>query len=258
MTNSQNANNNQNQQQNNQQGSLLRRVANNNNVNNTNNNQNQLTNNQNNNQNNNNSLRSRFGNGNRFGNNQQPMKPTWTITPMADAGVKFMFQGIGDPLFRVLGTPIDKSFTDVNGFVEKLMSDDELCQRLTDRLDEAWEVYDFSGAVMMHPLRKNTEEAFTLPLMPIEPEPQENADNANNDNNFTPPVPPAPIASPFQMYRAVDASFVLNILGRVRGNVLVEGTPLALEAGFLNQSYICDDPRIIELALATSAIMEAG
>lgn len=137
MANNQNAtNNNQNQQQ----GSLLNRVANNKNAN---NNQNQLTNNNTNN-NNNNPPRSRFGNGNRFGNNkQQSTKPTWTITPMRDAGIKVAFQGIGDPLFRILGKSLDISLSDVKILVERLEGDDDLCQQLIDKLDEAWEVYDF-------------------------------------------------------------------------------------------------------------------
>jgi hypothetical protein len=252
MANNQNANNNN---QNQQQGSLLNRVANNKN---TNNNQNQQTNN-----NNNNTPRSRFGNGNRFGNNRQPEKPTWTITPMRDAGIKIAFQGIGDPLFRILGRSLDKSLSDVKILVERLDGDDELCQQLITKLDEAWEVYDFRGAVMMHVVRKNIQEAFTLPIMPIvEPEPQEDTENTENadDNNGNLKTPQwlqlQSTPSPYKIYRAVDATFVLNILGRVRGNILVEDTPLALELGFLNQAYICDDTRIVELALATGAIEE--
>ena len=96
-------------------------------------------------------------------------------------------------------------------------------------------------------------------VMPIlEPEQQE-GENDNNNNNGSLPGRSAfspPAKSPYLSYRAVDATFVLNILGRIRGSVLVDETPIALEAGFLSQAYICDDPRVIEMAIATGAIEE--
>lgn len=249
MSNNQNNTNNQN---NNQQGSLLRRVNNTtNNQQNTNNQNNQ----NNNNQQNNNALRSRLSNQNQ---NQQPAKPSWTITPISGMGVKFSFQGIGDPLYRILGTPLDKSLTDIDCFVAKITDDESLMVQLMEMLDEAWLTYEFRGAAMMHPVRKNIEQAFMLATTPIIDTTQQNNDNDANDNN----TPPPPIATPntpapYESCRAVDALFVLNILGRVRGTVLVEETPIALEAGFLHQAYICDDPRIVDLALATGAIEEA-
>jgi len=253
MSNNQN-NNNTNNNQNQQQGGLLNRVNNGNN-----NNQNQQQNNQNNN-NNNNSLRSRFGNNNnRFGNNNNaPAKPTWTITPMGMAGVKIAFEGIGDPLFRILGTSLDTKMNDATALVERIDEDDSLRQELISTLDKAWQSYGIGGAIIMHPVRKNIQDAFVMGVMPVpEPEQQDNENENNNTGNlpgrnpFSPPV-----KSPYSAYRAVDATFVLNILGRIRGSVLVDETPIALEVGFLNQAYICDDPRIVEMAIATGAIEE--
>jgi len=37
---------------------------------------------------------------------------------------------------------------------------------------------------------------------------------------------------------------------------VVANTPLALEAGFLQQSFLCDDPRIVAIARATGCIQE--
>jgi hypothetical protein len=241
MTHNQNVNNNQPQ---NWRSRL-------NNTSSTNANQNQPANNQ---TNNNNSLRSRFANNNKT----QKSKPTWTITPMRDVGVKIGFQGIGDPLFRILGTPLDKSLSDVTALVDKLTEDEALYQQLFDKLNDVWEAYDFRGATMMHPIRSNILTAFTSPVLPIiEPEPVDDVENTDNSNNVPPlPVKPKIIASPYKVYRAVDTTFVLNVLGRVRGNVLVQDTPLALEMGFLNQSYICDDIRLVDLAIATGAIEE--
>lgn len=250
MSNNQNNTNNQN---NNQQGSLLRRVNNTtNNQQNTNNPNNQNNNNQQN--NNNNGLRSRLSNQNQ---NQQPVKPSWTITPIGRVGVKFSFQGIGDPLYRILGTPLDKSLTDIDGFVAKITDDESLMEQLMEMLDEAWLTYEFRGAAMMHPVRKNIEQAFMLATTPIIDTTQQNNDNDANNNNTPPPIATPNTPAPYGSCRAVDALFVLNILGRVRGTVLVEETPIALESGFLHQSYICDDPRIVDLALATGAIEEA-
>lgn len=251
MANNQNNANNNNQNQ--QQGSLLRRA------NNTTNNQNQ----QQNNQNNNNSFRSRLGqnNNSRFGNqnqnqqqNQPPPKSAWTITPMGDVGVRFAFQGIGDPLFRILGTPLDKSLKDVESFVNRLEDDETIQEQLIAKLDEAWMTYDFSGAAIVHPIQQNILNAFTQPTMPVLMTDSQNNDNNNNDSSPHPFAPPPNTTAPYEVLRAVDPLFVLNVLGRVRGNVLVEEIPVALEAGFLNQTYICDDPRLVELAFATGAI----
>ena len=151
MSNNQNSNNQNNNNQNQQQGGLLNRV------NNGNNNQNQ----QQNNQNNNNSLRSRFGNNNnRFGNNNASAKPTWTITPMGKAGVRIAFEGIGDPLFRILGTPLDTKMNDVTVLAERIEEDDVLREELIDKLDEAWKSYGIGGAIIMHPVRKKYSRCF--------------------------------------------------------------------------------------------------
>ncbi len=246
--------NNQNQNNNNNQGGLLNRINNNNqNQNNQNqNNNNQNNQNQNNSNQNNNSFRSRFGN-NRFGNNNLPAKPSWTITPLGD-GVKIAYQGVGDPLFRILGTTLDTSMTEIEAFATKLAEDDAIRNELIEKLDDAWETYGITGAILLHPVRKNIYDAFTSATLPV----VETEDQQPDSNNNLPGRRPAPTVTkaPYQSYRAVDATFVLNILGRVRGNVLVDETPIALESGFLNQAYICDDPRIVEMAIATGAIEE--
>ena len=241
----------QNRQPNNQQGNLLSRISKGNQT--ANNNQGTGANNQ----NNNSTAHSRLTNNN----GQQSPKPIWTITPIGTAGVKFSYQGLGDPLFRILKTPLDKSFKDVDVFVNKLTESEELHQQLIEKLDDAWDNYGFSGATLMYPVGKTIVEAFKFPVMPIaQPDESQQSNTQNADNNNQAQVPtwlqPQNAPPPYEMYRAVDAMFVLNVLGRVRGMTLVEGTPLALEAGFLNQSYICDDPRIAELALATGAIEE--
>lgn len=244
------ANNQTNTSQNQQkavQGSLLRRV------NNTASNQNQQPSNQ----NNNNSLRSRLGNQNQNNNQtQQAPKPSWTVTPTDDAGVRFAYQGIGDPLFRILGTPLDKSFKNVELFVNKLENDESIYTQLVEKLNEAWSTYDFLGAVIMHPIHKHVLDAFTQPTMPIiETDTQNDGNIAQNDTSQSNPTQQR--FPSYDTLRAIDPLLVLNILGRVRGGVLVEDTPLALETGFLNQCYICDDSRLVDLALATGAIEEA-
>ncbi len=191
----------------------------------------------------------------RFGSNNQLPKPMWTITPMTSVGVKIAYQGIGDPLFRILGEPLDKSLSDSSAFVDKISMNDLLMERLVATLDDAWDTYNLSGAVLFYPAHKTIQDAFSQMTLPVaEVEEQTNEDDGNSVQESRPPqnIPP-----PYTTYRAIDALFVLNILCRVRGAILVDETPVALETGFLNKSYICDDMRMVELALATGAIEES-
>jgi len=230
-------------------GSLLRRTANGQNTNQA----------QNNNTNNNSPFNSRF---NRFGNNANnaPERPTWTITPMSMAGVRIELVGLGDPFFRILDTPLDKSIHDIEGILKRLNEGHKLFQQLSEELDRRWEKIGFTGAVMLYPVHKNIQLAFSEPTMPVQPAAQDLIFEDDSDNQASQPAPAnSPVAqtTPYRMFRAIDPALIFNILGRVRGNVLVDGTPLALEEGFLKQSYLCDDDRIVELALATGAIEEA-
>lgn len=49
-------------------------------------------------------------------------------------------------------------------------------------------------------------------------------------------------------HTATDLALVVNVLGRVRANLLLASAPLVLEDGFLERDIVCDDERIARLA----------
>lgn len=201
---------------------------------------------------------------NRFANNNNatntvPDRPTWTITPMSMAGVRIELEGLGDPFFRILNTPLDKTIRNVNSIMQKMNDDKELFQQLSDELDRRWEKIGLKGAVLLYSVHKNVQQAFSEVIMPILPASEDLNYEDDNNNQAQAPAQASQnnnLTSPYQMFRAIDPALIINILGRVRGNVLAEGTPLALEEAFLRQSFLCDDERIVELALSTGAIEE--
>jgi hypothetical protein len=228
--------------------------------------------------NNNKSSGSRFGGSSGNSNNNQSFSPfgsssnsrlprfgrqavNWTVLPMSNAAIHITLDGLGDPFHRLLGKPLNTAYGDPQQVIDALNSDQDLLADLTAVLDEAWESYDFTGAALLYPVEDNIRQAFTAVVQPTPPPPpkaesddddesdQESDDDAQDAeaNNATADV---------QTLRVIDPAFVLNMLARARSNVVVANTPLALEAGFLQQSFLCDDPRIVAIARATGCIQE--
>ncbi|MDQ7026052.1 MAG: hypothetical protein Q9P01_20265 [Anaerolineae bacterium] len=209
-----------------------------------------------------NSSSSRFGSGSRFNRfGQQAIY--WTIAPMTDAVVRISLDGLGDPFHRLLGTSLKVEFGSPEKVVEKLQSDKKLLGRLTKVLDKAWKGYKFEGAALLFPWDDDVRKAYIQPVHPNDSIPKNNNQNdANNQNNDDDDDldcldSESKIQKPnVTCLRAIDLAFVLNILARSRANVVVANTPLALEPGFLSQTVVCDDSRIVALARATGCIDE--
>jgi hypothetical protein len=261
--------NNNNQQ--NQNSNPFQRTVNNNNAN-ANNNQNNNAaqrfgtannNNANANQQNNNGT-APFGSGsrlNRFG--QQTIY--WTVAPLTNAVIRISLDGLGDPFHRLLGTPLNVEYGKPEKVVAALQSDKDLMEQLSKVLDEAWESYGFKGAALLFPWDEDVKKAYSQPIYPNDSQPdstnQNNPNDPNNQNTYDDDADWLdPVTdnhkSNVTCLRAIDLAFVLNILARSRANVVVGNTPLALEPGFLNQTVVCDDPRIVALARATGCIDE--
>lgn len=214
--------------------------------------------------NNQNNSSSRFGSGSRFNRfGQQAIY--WTVAPMMDAAVRISLDGLGDPFHRLLGTALKVEFGSPEKVVEKLQSDKKLLGRLTKVLDKAWKGYKFEGAALLFPWDDDVRKAYVQPVHPNDSIPKNNnqndANNQNNDDDDDDDIDWLDSVSDDQKskvtcLRAIDLAFVLNILARSRANVVVANTPLALEPGFLSQTVVCDDPRIIALARATGCIDE--
>jgi hypothetical protein len=198
---------------------------------------------------------SRFGSG-RFGGREEVQ---WTVAPLRLEAVRISLEGLGDPFHRLLGTAINAVFSKPAKVVEALGKDEELLKRLSDVLNDSWEKFEFRGAALLYPWDEGIRRAYNQVLQPTPP-PIEKKEPENDEDELAEDQLPDWLATPSQKagacLRAVDAAFVLNILARSRANVVVGNTPLALEPGFLDQSLLCDDPRIVALARATGCIEE--
>jgi hypothetical protein len=213
---------------------------------------------------NNSSTTSRFGGRSRFNSRfgaRTHEEVQWTIAPMTNEVVGISMLGLGDPFHRLLAMPLNPGYSDPKKVIEALSQDAELLERMIEHLDEAWANFNFRGAAMLYPWDEGIRMAYTQALQPTSPPPQKDEKNDdesfdNEDSSLPDWLDNSPVFQPAPCFRAVDITFVLNILARARSNVLVGNTPLALEAGFLDQTFICDDPRIVNLARATGSIEE--
>jgi len=167
----------------------------------------------------------------------------WTIAPLKQTVVRFDLKGLGDPLHRLLDTELDLENDSVESVAERLQNDSKLHEQLSDHLDMTWTQYNLMGAIL---LQQQTELLMQVYTSPIEPLANDN-NNDEDDNNSAPTI---------KSLRAIDLSLVLNVLGRIRSNLLLPNTPLVLESNFLSQSWLSNDPRLVRLALATGAIEE--
>lgn len=183
----------------------------------------------------------------------------WAVRPLQEWAVRFDLNGLGDPFHRLLGTPFDAKYGDLNEVIQALRDDGERRLLLEQRLDEAWEALDFRGSALLYPWRDEVRRMFgALRTLPA---PTQQADDSSNDQELNDDaednmVLAAP-AKPPRCLRAIDVALVLNVLARSRSIVLVAGTPLALEAGFLERAFLTDDLRLVALVRATGYIEEA-
>ncbi len=188
-----------------------------------------------------------------------PNEILWSVSPIYSAFVRFQLGGLGDPFHRLLGMPFNVEFGNSAKVVAMLQTDSDLHEKLTTLLEQTWLTYGFKGAAILYPWEEDVRKAITQPPQPVYVAP---ANNANNDDDSDDNGDsqewvnnPKPVRPP-ETLRAIDLSLVLNVLARVRSNILVANTPLALEPGFLEQSFITDDPRLVAMARATGSIEE--
>jgi hypothetical protein len=191
-----------------------------------------------------------------FGNQQETLH--WTVSPLSKTGVRFQLGGLGDPFHRLLGMPLNTEYGNPVNVIKALQDDDELREKLETLLETSWASYGFRGAAMLFPWDAEVRKAFTRSPQPDQP-PAANNQNAKedaDDDSWLDDLAAPTTARSCECVRAIDLPLVLNILARSRTQILVEGTPLALEPGFLDQVYVTDDPRLVALAQATGCIEE--
>lgn len=188
---------------------------------------------------------SRFGRGN----------VAWTVMPLSTVAVHISLEGMGDPFHRLLGHPMRAEMSDLQKIVQALQADPVLRDELGEMLDATWATYAFEGAALLFPWDEEVRKPYTQVIYPLLPQKQQNSDK-KEDQQSDEDAPIEQFTLDCTCLRAIDMAFILNVLGRTRANVVVADTPLALEAAFLRQNVICEDPRIVEIARVTGAIQE--
>lgn len=198
---------------------------------------------------------SRFGSS-RFSSRFGRSTVNWTVVPLYERAVRFSLEGLGDPFQRLLGLPLDPEMRSLENVMKRISKDAELAERLSDTLDEIWESYGFTGAAMLFPYDGVVRRAYLETIQPAPPQPEQSDSDEDDDEDVDENTPPEVQGEKPKVaqLRAIDLGLVLNVLARSRANVLVGNTPLALETGFLQQTFICDDPRIVDIAEATGCI----
>lgn len=204
-----------------------------------------------------------FGNWRNRVNNTDQRTLEWSVSPLTSAAVRFQLNGLGDPFHRLLGTDLNVELGNPLKVVEALQNDNALRTQLEAVLDEAWSHYGFRGAALMHPWEDDVRKALVHPPLPVEPPKKKDDSDDDEDDYSDDDEADGPFSfkenTPRQIecLRAIDVGLVLNVLARVRSQVLVEATPLALDPGFLDRTYVTDDPRLVAIARATGCIDEA-
>jgi hypothetical protein len=191
---------------------------------------------------------------NRLNSNRTTMN--WTVKAYSKVAVRFDLRGLGDPFHRLLHTDLNLEYGDVAQVSKRLADDSDVHQQLSQLLDKAWASYGLKGAILLYPSNDSVKKAYTQVVLP-QPLPQPKADG-DDEEEFTTSNAPQPVkfVKPTCL-RAIDLLLVMNVLARARAFILANDTGLALESGFLQESYICDDPRLVRLAQATGTIEES-
>lgn len=193
---------------------------------------------------------------------------TWTIAPHSNTVVRISLKGLGNPLHKILGDDLSIQIHTADDLVAALDANPDAKERLIAHLEKAWASYPLKGAILLYPDENVVHRAYTEISLPV-PEAQADAKQKQSkesdaDEN-TEPTDDQMEETPTEevnkqdatLLRSIDLEFVLNVLARARGMLLVADTELALEPGFLEQSFLCDDSRIIKLAQATGCLEES-
>lgn len=146
------------------------------------------------------------------------------LQPAHDDIARIDLHLIGAPLYDLLDIQV-VGFDphDLEHFFNVLETDRECAARLHQQADSYWETRIWKGAVQVYTWSDSVLSAVQTRLSLTQRE---------------------------QLaVRVIDPLLAINVLGRVRGSLLLPHAPLALERKYLECSIACDDPRVIKLAL---------
>ncbi len=147
-----------------------------------------------------------------------PFKPTTVeILPIASTYIIFDFHYVEHQIIRLNNEGILVS--DIVATTGKNIPPSRWTA-LKQALDQYWEEQPHIGAYLIFPWDKDEKIPFEMPI----------------------------VRQTTQLLIAHNPLLVLNVLARVRANLLLAQTPLALEEQYLMNAFISDDPRLVKLA----------
>lgn len=179
----------------------------------------------------------------------------WVIAPINTTFVRFDLKGLGDPFHRLLGAPLDLNHADPANFAQTLITGGDLTDELTQRLDESWEIFNMTGAIMMFAW-DDMRKAIVAHLPELQkntavPNPFNRKKDDDKEESANEELPASGMC-----LRALDMTLIINVLARTKSNILLGNSELILEDAFINRSLVTNDPRLVQLAQATGCIEE--
>lgn len=181
--------------------------------------------------------------------NRLPTRMDWRVMSVSPTYVRFDLDGLGDPFYRLLGKRLVVDFGDPAAVSKAMEAGGQDVQEIAARLNTAWEDFNLGGAILLYRWTKDIRQVLIgrIPVDEDEFEDEDAQPAVYDDDKRKPPT----------ILRAMDMLLVMNVLGRVRSNILLKSAPLALEAEYLSATFITDDPRLVTLAQATGCVEEA-
>ncbi len=161
----------------------------------------------------------------RFG----PAQTNWEVLPLSSTYARFSLEGIGGSLQRLLGR--DSAAGTYESALRSLENDREALNKLTTTLNETWEGYGLSGAMLVYTADDEHNQIIAAALKATD--------------------------AKLVYLRALDPLLVLNMLARARANLLQPRAPLSFDDSQLSRALLTDDPRMIRLVQDTGYIEEA-
>ncbi len=143
----------------------------------------------------------------------------WEILPIGDVMVRFSLDGLGGSLGRLTGLELGSGTYQAT--LSSLGEDHAALVKLTQALDEAWEAYTLTGALLMYYQHEETSSIL---------------------------LETSKVTGEKGIYlRALDPLLVLNVLARTRSNLLQPRAPLSFDESQLQRTLLSDDPRLISI-----------
>jgi hypothetical protein len=154
----------------------------------------------------------------------------WEVFPTGDTLVRFSLDGLGGSLRRFITSESAVSGS-YQSIIQSLHDDPAALSGLTQALNQSWESYALTGAMLVYPHQPETDliVAQTASLTGRRP----------------------------VYLRATDPLLVLNVLARARVNLLQPRAALSFDEAQLNRPLLSDDSRLIQLVQHSGYIEEA-